>query len=52
MMWKMWLLFDPRRVLTALFTFLTVLGLLIHFIVLSTELNWLDDGIPPIEASE
>ncbi len=51
-MWKTWLLFDPRRVLSTLFVFLTVLGLLIHFIVLSTELNWLDDGIPPIQASE
>ncbi len=48
-MWRTWLLFDPRRALTALFTFLAVLAFLIHFIVLSTELNWLDDGIPPVQ---
>ena len=42
-MWRMWLLFDPRRVLVALFTFLFVLALLIHFILLSTSrFNWLD----------
>jgi light-harvesting complex 1 alpha chain len=31
-MWRVWLLFDPRRTLIALFTFLLVLALLIHFI--------------------
>ena len=31
-MWRIWLLFDPRRALIALFTFLFVLALLIHFI--------------------
>jgi light-harvesting complex 1 alpha chain len=42
-MWKIWLLFDPRRVLIALFTFLTILALLIHFILLGTSrLNWLE----------
>jgi light-harvesting complex 1 alpha chain len=42
-MWKMWLLFDPRRTLIALFTFLFGLALLIHFILLSTDrFNWLD----------
>jgi len=41
-MWRIWLLFDPRRVLIALFTFLFVLALLIHFILLSTDrFNWL-----------
>lgn len=44
-MWRLWLLFDPRRALTALFVFLFVLALLIHFILLSTErFNWLDTG--------
>ncbi len=38
-MWRLWLLFDPRRTLIALFTFLFVLALLIHFILLSTELQ-------------
>jgi light-harvesting complex 1 alpha chain len=39
----MWLLFDPRRTLIALFTFLFVLALVIHFILLSTNrFNWLE----------
>lgn len=42
-MWRIWLIFDPRRTLTALFIFLFVLALLIHFILLSTDrFNWLD----------
>jgi light-harvesting complex 1 alpha chain len=41
-MYKVWLLFDPRRALVALFGFLFVLALIIHFIVLSTDrFNWL-----------
>jgi light-harvesting complex 1 alpha chain len=41
-MWRLWLLFDPRRVLIALFTFLFGLALLIHFILLSTDkFNWI-----------
>jgi light-harvesting complex 1 alpha chain len=39
----MWLLFDPRRALIALFVFLGVLALLIHFILLSSnKFNWID----------
>jgi hypothetical protein len=42
-MWRIWLLFDPRRVLVALAVFLFTLALLIHFILLSTEkFNWLE----------
>jgi light-harvesting complex 1 alpha chain len=42
-MYRVWLLFDPRRTLVALFTFLMVLALLIHFILLSTDrFNWLE----------
>jgi light-harvesting complex 1 alpha chain len=42
-MYRIWLLFDPRRTLVALFTFLFVLALLIHFILLSTDrFNWLE----------
>ena len=41
-MYKMWLLFDPRRVLVALAAFLFTLAILIHFILLSTDrYNWL-----------
>jgi light-harvesting complex 1 alpha chain len=44
-MWRIWLLFDPRRALVALGVFLFVLALLIHFILLSTNrFNWLDGG--------
>ncbi|MEQ1669721.1 MAG: light-harvesting antenna LH1, alpha subunit [Hyphomicrobium sp.] len=42
-MWRMWLLFDPRRTLIALFTFLFALAVLIHFILLSTNrFNWIE----------
>jgi light-harvesting complex 1 alpha chain len=42
-MWRLWLLFDPRRALVVLFTFLFALALLIHFILLSTDrFNWLE----------
>lgn len=42
-MWRIWLIFDPRRALVALFIFLFTLALLIHFILLSTDrYNWLD----------
>lgn len=42
-MWRLWILFDPRRALITLFTFLLVLALVIHFILLSTDrFNWLD----------
>ena len=41
-MYRVWLLFDPRRALTALFVFLFALALLIHFILLSTpRFDWL-----------
>ncbi len=42
-MWRLWLLFDPRRALIMIFVFLFVLALLIHFILLSTDrFNWLE----------
>jgi light-harvesting complex 1 alpha chain len=42
-MWRIWLMFDPRRALVALFTFLFVLAIVIHFIVLSTSrFNWIE----------
>ena len=41
-MHKIWQIFDPRRSLVALFGFLAVLALLIHFILLSSaDFNWL-----------
>lgn len=42
-MYRVWLLFDPRRVLVALGVFLFTLAILIHFILLSTDrFNWLE----------
>jgi light-harvesting complex 1 alpha chain len=42
-MWKIWQIFPAQRTLVALFTFLFVLALLIHFILLSTDrFNWLE----------
>ena len=51
-MWRIWLLFDPRRALVALFVFLFVLALLIHFILLSsTTYNWIE-GTPKAAAAQ
>ncbi len=42
-MWRIWLLFDPRRSLVALVAFLAVLAFSIHFILLSTDrFNWIE----------
>lgn len=48
-MHRLWQLVDPRGVLLAIAFFLVVLGLLIHFILLSSvDFNWLGDGIPAV----
>ena len=36
-MHRIWLMFDPRRVMVALTGFIGVLALLIHFILLSSS---------------
>ena len=42
-MWRIWYLFDPRRVMVGLAVFLFSLAILIHFILLSTDrFNWLE----------
>lgn len=53
-MWRLWLLFDPRRTLIALFTFLFALALIIHFILLSTDrFNWLEGpAVTPAPAAQ
>ena len=52
-MWRVWTLFDPRRTLIALFTFLFVLALVIHFILLSTDrFNWLEGPHKSAAASQ
>jgi light-harvesting complex 1 alpha chain len=46
-LYKIWTLINPGVALIAIFAFLTVLGLAIHMILLSTtDFNWLEDGIP------
>ena len=52
-MWRIWLIFDPRRALVALFSFLFVLALVIHFILLSTDrFNWLEGPNHGVKASQ
>jgi light-harvesting complex 1 alpha chain len=42
-MYRIWLIFDPRRVLVANAIFLFVLALFIHFILLSSnKYNWIE----------
>ncbi len=42
-MWRVWLMFDPRKALVALSVFLFTLAILIHFILLSTDrYNWFE----------
>lgn len=51
-MYKIWLLFDPRRALVALAVFLFTLAILIHFILLSTDrFNWIE-GAKPMKAGQ
>ncbi|MEL7536698.1 MAG: light-harvesting antenna LH1, alpha subunit [Pseudomonadota bacterium] len=42
-MWRIWLLFDPRRALVGMAVFLFVLAIFIHFVLLSTDrFNWIE----------
>ncbi len=42
-MWRIWMLFDPRRALIGLAVFLFTLAIVIHFILLSTDrFNWIE----------
>jgi len=44
-MHRIWLAFDPRRVLVALFGFLGLLAFVIHFILLSSQrFSWIENG--------
>lgn len=42
----MWTFLDPRRALIFIVAFQIILGILIHFIVLGSDLNWHNDGVP------
>ncbi len=42
-MWRIWMMFDPRRALVATAVFLFTLAIFIHFVVLSTDrFNWIE----------
>jgi len=42
-MWRVWLLFDPRRALIGLAAFLFTLAIVLHFVMLSTDrFNWIE----------
>lgn len=43
---KVWQIINPAQTLVAICVFQVVLALAIHMILLSTDLNWLDDNIP------
>ncbi len=44
-MHKIWMIFDPRRLLVANAIFLFTLAILIHFILLSTaKYNWVEEN--------
>jgi light-harvesting complex 1 alpha chain len=40
--YKIWMVFDPRRVFVAQGVFLFLLAVLIHLVVLSSGLNWFE----------
>ena len=50
-MWRIWLLFDPRRVLIGNAIFLFTLAIILHFIMLSTDrFNWIEGpGAAPVQ---
>jgi light-harvesting complex 1 alpha chain len=44
-MHRIWLAFDPRRVMIALFGFLGLLAFIIHFILLGSQrYSWIENG--------
>ncbi len=53
-MWRIWLLFDPRRVLIGNAIFLFTLAIILHFIMLSTDrFNWIEGpGAAPVVSIE
>ncbi|MBO6552837.1 MAG: light-harvesting protein [Roseitalea sp.] len=55
-MWRIWMVFDPRKTLVVQGVFLFSLAVLIHFVLLSTDrYNWLEGnpvGGAAMETSE
>jgi light-harvesting complex 1 alpha chain len=51
-MYRLWLIFDPRRVMIVMTLWLAVLALTLHFIMLSTaKYNWIEGSAAPAVAS-
>jgi light-harvesting complex 1 alpha chain len=49
-MYRIWKLFDPRRVMVALSGFLGLLAVVIHLILLSSSrYSWIENGTLPAE---
>lgn len=42
--YKIWLIFDPRRVFVAQGAFLFLLAAMIHLVVLSNGVNWFENA--------
>lgn len=42
--YKVWLIFDPRRVFVAQAVFLFLLAAMIHLVVLSSGMNWFESA--------
>ena len=56
-MWRVWMVFDPRKVLVVQGVFLFGLAVMIHFVLLSTErFNWFEgnavEGATAVVVSE
>lgn len=55
-MWRIWMVFDPRKTLVVQGVFLFSLAVLIHFVLLSTDrYNWFEGnpiGGAAVETSE
>lgn len=53
-MWRIWLLFDPRRALIGILTFAFVMVMVNHFVQLSTPRygSWLSEGAEQTAAVE
>jgi light-harvesting complex 1 alpha chain len=51
-MHRIWLAFEPRRMMIALFGFLGLLAFIIHFILLGSQrYSWIENGtLSPAEA--
>ena len=51
--YKIWLVFDPRRVFVAQAVFLFLLAVMIHFVLLSTQrYNWFEVSQQKYEAQQ